>query len=336
MSKPPGRGLAALQQLTLAWFAMVMGLCGLSLAWQRAAPWWGEAALVCSTVLGVCAAVVLALLVLAILYKAWRFPVAWLEDVTHPVRHVFVAAVPSSFILLSTVMVALQGPSAWANALWMGGSACLFAATVWVAQRWLHPSLSAEAFWAAMTPAIFIPVVGNVLPALAGGTLGHSGWAGMQYALAAVLWPVSLTLVWVRIGMVGLWPERMLPATFVTIAPPAVLGLSGAQLGMPEWAVQMAWGLALFFTLWSLGVVRRCRVQPFGMVFWGLSFPLAACAALSLHLVPHGQGAWALAWLLLVSAVILWLVWRTLQGLAQGDLLAPELALQGILAAPEV
>jgi tellurite resistance protein len=116
----------------------------------------------------------------------------------------------------------------------------------------------------------------------------------------------------------------MLPATFVTIAPPAVLGLSGANLGAPEWLVQMAWGLALFFTLWSTGVVRRCMAQPFGIAFWGLSFPLAASAALSLRLVPHEQGSWALAWLMLVTAVILWLLWRTLVGLLQGSLLLPE------------
>jgi tellurite resistance protein len=127
-----------------------------------------------------------------------------------------------------------------------------------------------------------------------------------------------------RIGMVGLWPERMLPATFVTIAPPAVLGLSGANLGAPEWLVQMAWGLALFFTLWSMGVVRRCWAQPFGIAFWGLSFPLAASATLSLRLASPEQGAWALAWLLGVSTLILWLMWRTFLGVLQGSLLLPE------------
>ena len=243
----PRLSVSSVQQVTLAWFAMVMGLCGLSLAWHRATPWWGPWALDVSRVWGGLAALTLCLLVLALLIKAWRYPGAWRDDLAHPVRHVFVAAVPASFVLLSTVMVTLQGTSPLAEAFWMGGSATLFAATVWVAQHWLRPGLSVAAFWSGMTPAMFIPVVGNVLPGLAGVALGHAQWAGMQYALGAVLWPVSLTLVWVRIGMVGLWPKPMLPATFVTIAPPAVLGLSGAQLGAPDGLVQMAWGLALFF-----------------------------------------------------------------------------------------
>lgn len=323
----PRSSVSSVQHVTLAWFAMVMGLCGLSLAWHRAQPWWGPWAVQMSWLLGVLAALILAILLLASVYKAWRFPVAWREDLAHPVRHVFVAAVPSSFILLSTVMVALQGPNPVAQVFWMGGSASLFAVTVWVAQRWLRPGLNAQVFWSAMTPALFIPVVGNVLPALAGVALGHAEWAAMQYGLAAVLWPVALTLVWVRIGMVGLWPERMLPATFVTIAPPAVLGLSGANLGAPDGLVQMAWAVALFFTLWSMGVARRCAAQPFGMAFWGLSFPLAASASLSLHLVPDAQAGWALAWLIGVSAVFVWLLWRTFMGLVRGDLLQPESAL---------
>jgi hypothetical protein len=46
-----------------------------------------------------------------------------------------------------------------------------------------------------MTPALFIPVVGNVLPALAGMVLGHPVWAAVQFGLAALLWPVAATPV---------------------------------------------------------------------------------------------------------------------------------------------
>lgn len=326
--------LSCLQHLTLAWFAMVMGLCGLSLAWSRSQPWWGDWAVQMATVLGALAAWAMALLVVAMLYKAWRFAPSWREDLMHPVRHVFVAALPSSCVLLATVMVSLQGPSVWADGLWMVGASSLLLASVWVMQRWLRPGLSRADFWAGMTPALFIPVVGNVLPALAGVALGHSAWAAMQYGVAALLWPVSLALVAVRIGMVGLWPDRLLPATFVTIAPPAVLGLSGDQLGAPEWLLHMAWGVALFFLLWSLAVLRRCGEQPFGIAFWGLSFPLAASAALSLRLVPHEHGAWALAWLLCVSALILGLLWCTLAGLLRGSLLVPEPATAGVPPTP--
>ena len=52
-------------------------------------------------------------LVLAVLslIRWQRYPQAVREDLTHPVRHVFVAAMPISLILLATVATALTGPS---------------------------------------------------------------------------------------------------------------------------------------------------------------------------------------------------------------------------------
>lgn len=294
------RPASSVQHLNFAWFAMVMGLCGLSLAWFRAAPVWGSAAL--------------------------QFPAQVLDDVRHPLRHVFVAALPASLVLMATVYVAHAGYSAWADALWMLGSASLMLVTVGVVQRWFRPGLTAAAFWPAMTPALFIPVVGNVLPALAGVGLGHPVWAAGQYGIAAVLWPVVLALVLVRIGTVGMWPERLLPTTFITMAPPSVLALSGVQLGVPEVLVHMLGGVALLFTLVSMTVFRRSLAQAFVMSFWGMSFPLAASAALFLHWAPT-QGwaqAAALIWLVFVTCVIGGLLLATARGLLQGRLLVPE------------
>lgn len=317
---------SSLQHLGFAWFAMVMGLCGLSLAWARATPQLGTVALKVSFAVGVLAAVVFSVLLLGKCWRLVRFPQAVLADARHTLRHVFVAAIPSSLVLLPTVWVVHAGYSRWVDAVWMLGAAGLLLVTLAVLRRWLQPGLSAQDFWATMTPALFIPVVGHVLPALAGVSLGHPVWAAAQFGLAAVLWPVALVLVLVRIGMVGLWPQRMLPAIFITIAPPSVLALSGDQLGAPEVLVHMLAGVALFFTLLSLSVLKRCLQQPFGMSYWSMSFPLAASAALGLHLSPV-PGAWqfvAVLWLVLVTSVIGGLLLATLRGLVQGQLLVPE------------
>jgi tellurite resistance protein len=318
--------LASVQHLGFAWFAMVMGLCGLSLAWFRAVPHWGAVALLVSLGLGVLAAVVFVVLTGAKLWRWYRFPAAVLEDASHPLRHVFVATLPSSVVLLPTIWVAHRGYSLWAELVWMLGAVGLLLGTVGVIWRWLQPAMTAEDFWRGMTPALFIPVVGNVLPALAGVTLGHPVWAAAQYGVAIFLWPIALVLVLARIGMVGLWPARMMPTTFVTMAPPSILALSGHQLGAPDTVVHMLWGVSLFFTLVSLTVLKRCLQQAFGMPFWGMSFPLAASAALSLHLAPT-QG-WvhvlAMAWLVCVSGVIGALLLATVRGLWRGVLLVAE------------
>lgn len=319
------RPVPFLQHLNFAWFAMVMGLCGLSLAWLRAVPHWAAAVQI-SAMVGVLAACVLLALLVGTAWRVVCCPAAVLDDVRHPLRHVFVAALPSSLVLIATVATAHGLISPWIEGLWMLGSASLLLVTVGVVQCWFQPGMTVANFWPVMTPALFIPVVGNVLPALAGVSLGHPLWAAAQYGLAAVLWPVALSLVLVRIGMVGLWPQRLLPATFITIAPPSVLALSGLQLGATDVLVHMFWGVALFFTLVSMTVLKRCLAQPFGMPFWGMSFPLAASAALSLHLAASEAMASvaAMAWLWAVSAVIASLLWATVRGLWRGQLLQPE------------
>lgn len=317
---------SSVQHLGFAWFAMVMGLCGLSLAWARAVPHLGSGALLVSQGVGVLAAGVLVMLLWGQLWRLVRHPAALLADARHPIRHVFVAALPSSLVLLPTVWVVHQGYSLWADVLWMLGATGLLLATLGVVGRWLQPGLAGQDFWPAITPALFIPVVGNVLPALAGTSLGHPVWAAAQYGLAAVLWPVALALVWVRIGVWGLWPQRLLPTTFIMIAPPSVLALSGHALGAPALVVHMLAGVALFFTLLAFTVLKSCLQQPFGMPFWGMSFPLAASATLGLHLTPEpGQAQWlAGVWLWVVTGVIGTLLLATLRGLMQGQLLLPE------------
>lgn len=320
-----------LKFLMPGWFAIVMGLCGLSLAWQRAVPLMGEMAGAGALILGAFAALVAGVLAVASVVRWRRYPQALADDLKHPVRHAFVAALPISLILLATVVTALAGPTLAGQVLWVAGSAWQFGVTVWVLARWLRPTaggnVASSPFWASITPALILPVVGNVLPPLAGVTLGFPEWSAAQFGVGLLLWPVMLALLAVRIGSNGLWPERLLPSTFITIAPPAVIGLGALQLGAPTLLAWVAWGVALFFVAWSASIFKRAISQPFAVTFWALSFPLAAFSALTLRLAPGTSGAFqALAMLLLAlsSLVIAALSLATVKGLRDGSLLAPE------------
>lgn len=314
------------QHLGFSWFAMVMGWCGLSLAWLRAELLWGTVAVWVSAALGVVAACVLIVLMLATVARLGWFPQAVRADLQHPVRHVFTAALPASWVLMASVAAAHWGFSGWADALWMLGSAGLMAVSGVVVLGWFRADWHQDRFWLGMTPALFIPVVGNVLPALMGVDLGHPVWASVQFGLAALLWPVAWGLIGWRVRRLGMWPQRLLPLTFITVAPPSVLALSGLNLGTPAWMVEGLWCVALLFLCGSAFVARGVFKQAFGMPFWGMSFPLAAFSALSLTLSLDRveAQAWALAGLVLVSGLFLWLGLSTVVGIWQGRLLVPE------------
>ena len=328
-----------LKFLMPGWFAIVMGLCGLSLAWYRAQGLMGEMAAVFSLLAGLLALVVAVVLLAASLTRWQRYPQALAEDLKHPVRHAFVAAIPVSLLLLAAVGVAHDGANgdlnlAW-EALWWAGSLTQLWATVWVLGRWLAPVALVPAganpggLWPSVTPVLLIPVVGNVVVPLAGLPLGHELWSMAQFGIGAFLWPIVIGLVLVRRLAHSPLPDRILPAWFITIAPPSVIGVVLMQMQAPLALAVGLWGVALFFLVWLLPVLRRIVTQPFSIAFWGLSFPLAALATLTLLIVEAmpGQGLLQTLGVLLLAAssiVIIWLCFATVRGLRDGTLLAPE------------
>ena len=328
--------LAALKYLQPGWFAVVMGLGGLSLAWHKAVPLIGEPAGQIAWAVGLLAALVFALLALATLLRGWRHADAWAEDRRHPVRHTFIASLPVSAILLATVAVVLQGPSMAALWLWGTGALALLGVTLWVLARWWHGNRPAGLkegvdqphglVWDSVTPALFVPIVGNVLVPLAGVPLGQLEWSAAQFGIGLLFWPVVMALIVVRIALQGLWPERLLPTAYILLAPPAVVGSSALQLGAPALMVWALWGMAVFSLLWLATLTRRIAALPFGMTHWAMSFPLTAVAALTLRLASPGSplAVPGLALLALCTVVILALLAGTLRGLREGSLLVPE------------
>lgn len=330
-----------------AWFSLVMGLCGLTLAWFRAGAALGAAATGIALVLGVLAGLVFVAVLGASVLRWVRYPQALADDLQHPVRHAFVAALPVSLLLLAAVGVVLDGtdgawPWLWRGVWWVG-SLGQIGVSLWVLGRWLAPAahipvvlpgqgVGNTGLWPGITPVLLIAVVGNVVAPLAGAPLGLEGWSTAQLAIGVFLWPVVFTLVLVRRLTHSPLPEPMMPAWFITLAPPSVIGLSMVQLQAPLPLVQALWGVALFTALLLVPVARRVAAQPFGLPFWALSFPLASFTSLTLRLAElqpespfHGllQTAGGLL-LALTSVVVLWLALATVQGLRQGTLLSPE------------
>lgn len=308
------------------WFALVMGLAGLAAAWHQAQPLMGEMAGAVALVVGLAAGVALVLLTLASALRLQRHPQAWAEDLRHPMRHVMVATLPIAAMQVAGVGVALAGPLPWVDALWWVGSLGQFVVTFWVMGRWWHGHQAGGLTWGVVTPALFIPIVGNVLAPLGGVPLGHVEWSAAQFGVGLLLWPVVQTMIMVRLAAQGSWPARAQPGIFIFIAPPAVVGLAALHFDAPALGVWMCWGIALFSFLWVATQARVILALPFGLPHWGMSFPLTALAALTLRLAKPGGLLAVLgpAFLALASLVILGLLAATLRGLRDGSLLAPE------------
>ncbi len=327
------RAIALTEHLSPAWFAMVMGWGGLTLAWLRATEVLGETAIGLGLVGAIFSLLVFSLLCIACLTRMSAHPNAVAADMRHPVRHAFMATLPISIMLLATIGVHLfWNASRTLNTVltfvWCVGSILEIAATVWVISRWLNSADKGGFQWNTFTPVFFIPVVGNALAPLAGVPIGLEAWACAQLGVGLLLWPVLQTLLFVRMAQAGPLPTRMSASLFITIAPPSIIGLDLLALHAPLPAVWVMWGIGAFFLALSLTQLESIREQAFGLGHWAMSFPMAAITALTFRMSQEHGGAWlqlpATLLLAVTSLLILGLTLCTWRGLRHGQLLIAD------------
>jgi len=205
-----------LEHFPAAFFAMVMGFAGLTIAWEKA-----EAVLRADFpfVPWLIGATTLLFAGLALIYaaKILLHPGAVRAELRHPVRLNFMPTIAISLLLLAIVYLhTAPAASQW---LWITGAALQLGFTLFVINSWIHH----EHFQILhMNPAWFIPAVGNVLVPVAGVPLGYELTSWFFLSIGFLLSPVLLTIVFNRVLFHQPLPERLMPTLFILIAPPAV------------------------------------------------------------------------------------------------------------------
>lgn len=313
----------SLAHLPLALFAVPMGLGGLGLMWREAARVLGAPTLIGEAVL---LAMALAWGAIAAAHglRLLRHPGAVRAELAHPVRAPFAGAISIGLMLIAAALIP-HAPSLAALVWAAGVTLHLLIATVL-----LRRILLGRAEPAMLAPPLLIPLVGTILAPAFGAQLGQPALSWVLFGIGTLLWLLVQPLLLHRLLAGPPLPERLRPALVIFLAPPAIAALAaGALLGDPLHPLSLAaFGAAVFIATALLAIAPEIARVPFGLAHWGLSFPTAAFAVAALQkldALPSAPGA-LLAALLLggVTAVILWLCWRTLGALRAGAFLRPE------------
>jgi len=312
-----------LQYMPVSMFAMVMGLTGLTLAWEKA----GESFTFGISIFhGLLTLSCLLFIVLLLLYsyKALRYRDALLREWGHPVKMSFVPAISISLLLFAIAFLSISPPlSRW---LWVSGCFLHLLIALQVINSWLQQTKFEIHH---MNPAWFIPAVGNVIVPLAGVPHGYAEVSWFFFSIGMGLWLVLLVIVFNRIIFHQPLPEKLLPTLFILIAPPAVGFLSYFKLvGSLDATAQVLYNFALFMTLLLFVQLRRFARLPFFLSWWAYTFPLAAMSVASMVMSSASGKAFygyiGLVLLLLLSLLILLLLGKTGIAIWRGAVFAPE------------
>lgn len=214
-----------LANLPVAFFAAVMGLSGVTLAWLKGHHVLdlGNAWIPTTFAVAAAGSFVALLGLYAAKLLLHRSHVA--DEYRHPVRLHFVPTISISTILLS--IVALGVWPAAALPLFFIGVPLHLALTFLVLDSWFNRSHFQPAH---LNPAWFIPIVGNVLVPLSGVPLGYVELSWFFFAIGIVFWLVLFVIITNRVLFHSSIPERLAPTLFIYIAPPAVAFLSYVKL----------------------------------------------------------------------------------------------------------
>ncbi|MEE4117678.1 MAG: SLAC1 anion channel family protein [Paracoccaceae bacterium] len=313
-----------LAHLPISFFAAVMGLAGLTLALHASQsalglPGWPAQAALWATLAAFAG--------IAALYglKAARYPHAVAAEWHHPVKLAFFPAISISLLLIATALA--PDAEGVARLVWLAGVAGQGALTVavvsgWIGRRPFQPM--------HISPAWFIPAVGNVVVPVAGVPLGYVELSWLFFSAGLIFWLVLLTLVVNRLIFHDPLPGRLLPTLVILIAPPAVAFLAWAQLsgGGADPFGRILLNAAYVFAAIVAVQAPKLFQLPFALSFWALSFPVATLAIASMRfaaLAASPAHLWIGAGVLaLLVVIVVGLIARTGLAVARGEICLPE------------
>lgn len=309
--------------MPITFFAIGMGMMGLTLALRAGETSFSIGNSASMTVLAL-SVTLLAVVAIGYLAKALYYPEKVVEDWHHPIKIAFFPAISISLLLLATALATFAPGIAeplWLFATTLQGVLALSVISAWIGHRPFQTGM--------MTPAWFIPAVGNVIVPLAGGPFGYVELSWLFFTGGLIFWVVLLTLVMNRLMFHDPMPGKMVPTLMILVAPPAVafsswLRLTGDVGSFGHFLLSAAYVFALLVTTQA----AKLRNQPFALSWWALSFPIAALVIASFgyaQKVGSVSHQWIGAGLLgLLIAVVGLLIVRTAMAIRAGTICVPE------------
>lgn len=312
-----------LEHFPISFFAMVMGLSGLTIAWEKAQNVFHWEMGVTPPLFTLSA---LVFVVLTVLYgvKLMRYREAVLQELRHPIKLNFFPAISISLLLLSIAVLPMS--RAVSEPLWLLGTALHLLFTLYVVSVWIHH----EHFEIHhLNPAWFIPVVGNVLVPVAGMPLGYVELSWFFFSIGLLFWVLLLTVIFYRILFHHPIDEKLMPTLFILIAPPAVGFIAYFKLtGELDNFARILYFSGLFLTLLLFTQLRRFARLKFFLSWWAYSFPVAAITIATLLKHEHTGTAFylyaGLFLLLLLTAIVVLLLVRTAMAVRKRRICQPE------------
>jgi len=251
-------------------YAIVMGISGLTIAYQKAVEFLGFPESVANALMYI-ALGLFAVVSLVYIIKLIKYPKAVVNEWKHPVRINFFSAISISMLMLA-IITTKPYPTlhVW---FWYAGAIMHFFMTLYTITFWINHNQEIG----HSNPAWFIPIVGNVLVPVGGVGLASKSVLMYFFAVGTFFWIILLAIILNRIIFHKQMAQKFMPTLFILIAPPAVAFIAYFKLTHQiDFFAQFLYALAVFFTFMVAFMFKQFLGLKYFISWWAFIFPLAA------------------------------------------------------------
>jgi tellurite resistance protein len=312
-----------IQHFPFAFSAVILGFAGCTLLLQKISHHFSWSNIFWQLLFGLSALLFLAFLFFAI-KKIWLFAQEVKKDLLHPVKGNFFA-IPAKIFLIFSLIVFPFSPDISLGFFVIGSIwqivITFFILSLWIRKDIFHPK--------HLSPAWFLPIVGNLIVPIAGVPLGFEDISWFFFSVGFFFWLLLFAIIFNRIVFHEPMAEKFLPTLFILFAPPAIACIAlGKLLGefTPFSLILLHFSIFLFvFVLLQFSLFQKIS---FYLSWWAYSFPIAAVGLALFYTFEQTHNDFFLAFsvcmLALLVAIIVYLSKKTLSAIAQKKICIEE------------
>lgn len=303
-------------------YAIIMGMGGLTIMYQKAALWLGFPKLIGD---GLMLITTTLFVIISTLYisKYIKYKPFVEKEFSHPIRINFFATVSISMLMLAIIFKELY-PSISAL-FWYPGTALHFYLTMYTISFWINHNQEID----HSNPSWFIPIVGNVLVPIAGVGFVEQGFLLYFFSCGIFFWVILFAIVFNRIIFHNQLATKFMPTMFILIAPPAVGFIAYFKMfEVIDLFATILFNLAVFFTLLIAFMYKNFINIKFFISWWAFVFPLAAMSIASMLMYHHTHDILLLLFsyvmITVTTTIISIVIYQTILHIQKGEICVQE------------
>ena len=303
-----------IKNFPVSFFTSVMGIGGLSIAYQRYADILNMP--IISLALLAMAYIFFIGISLAYGYKLLCYGSDVVAEFNHPVKTNYFAAISISLLVLAIATFDFQRSIAFA--LWCVGAVLQLILLLAIASRWIMRDHEI----ANLNPAWFLPAAGNLLVPIIGVEFVPKDVCWFFFSIGLFLWLALFVIIFYRITFHPRLADKLIPTLFIMIAPPALGFIAYMKLyGAFDDFARLLLDIAIFLIMLLLFMLPYFLKIRFSISWWAYTFPLCiAATAVTIAYKTSGQieYAWISTILLMVASFAVMIVFiKTLIAMKQ-------------------